>query len=494
MVIAAVVSERPVGDRAKSVQDYIDETPVWSDGTASSSTPMTAMQWRIWWLAAAGKFFEGLVVFMTGVAIPLIAREFEITTPAQHGVVGAASLFGILVGAIGLGGLADFLGRKTMFIAEMVIFILFLILLTISPSYFWLVVFLFGVGVALGCDYPTAHLMISESIPSVMRGRLVLGAFGFQALGALTGTVVGYAILANNPEIGAWRWMYATAIVPALLVVAGRLSITESPQWLFARGRSSEAEHEVERLLKRQPRYPSNVQLAADVGRPTAHRPSYGILFDNVNRRATVLAAVPWFLQDLGTYGIGIFTPTILAASIGHKTAHVRNLTDLINNDVLAAKGAALIDLLLIVGIICAVLLADKVGRISLQVVGFIGCAGGLLLASFSASYTGETQTVLIFLGFMLFNFMTNLGPNAQTYLLAGEVFPTRTRGMGAGFAAAFAKIGAVATAFLFPILLADIGTQALLYILVATSLIGAVVTSSFRIETTGVNLERIGR
>ena len=45
----------------------------------------------------------------------------------------------------------------------------------------------------------------------------------------------------------------------------------------------------------------------------------------------------------------------------------------------------------------------------------------------------------------MLFNFMTNVGPNAQTYLLAGEVFPTEIRGKGAGFAAAFAKIGAVA-------------------------------------------------
>jgi MFS transporter, putative metabolite transport protein len=45
-----------------------------------------------------------------------------------------------------------------------------------------------------------------------------------------------------------------------------------------------------------------------------------------------------WFLQDLGTYGIGIFTPTILAASIGHKTDHVRSLADLINNDVLAAN------------------------------------------------------------------------------------------------------------------------------------------------------------
>jgi Sugar (and other) transporter len=86
----------------------------------------------------------------------------------------------------------------------------------------------------------------------------------------------------------------------------------------------------------------------------------------------------------------------------------------------------------------------------------------------------------------MLFNFMTNLGPNAQTYLLAGEVFPTAIRGKGAGFAAAFGKIGAVTTAFLFPILLASIGTTALLYILVVTSILGAVITWSFRIETTG--------
>jgi hypothetical protein len=35
---------------------------------------MTKMQRRIWMLAAAGKFFEGFVVFMTGVALPLIAR------------------------------------------------------------------------------------------------------------------------------------------------------------------------------------------------------------------------------------------------------------------------------------------------------------------------------------------------------------------------------------------------------------------------------------
>jgi nitrate/nitrite transporter NarK len=88
---------------------------------------------------------------------------------------------------------------------------------------------------------------------------------------------------------------------------------------------------------------------------------------------------------------------------------------------------------------------------------------------------------------------MTNLGPNAQTYLLAGEVFPTAIRGAGAGFAAAFAKIGAVATAFLFPILLDMIGTRFLLYGLIVSSVLGAIVTWFFRIETAGVNLDQIG-
>jgi MFS family permease len=286
----------------------------------------------------------------------------------------------------------------------------------------------------------------------------------------------------------------STAIIPALVVLAGRFFVTESPHWLLSRGRPGDAEEQVELLLRREPAYPKTVQLGRVGGQRTTQRSNYAALFDKANRRATILASVPWFLQDLGTYGIGIFTPTILAASIGHKTAHVRSLAGLINNDVLAAKGAALIDLLLIVGIICAVLLADRLGRIRLQVFGFIGCAAGLLVASFSANTTGGAHTALIFLGFMLFNFMTNLGPNAQTYLLAGEVFSTPIRGMGAGSAAAFAKIGAVMTAFLFPILLADIGTQALLYILVATSLTGAAVTWWFRIETTGVNLERIGQ
>jgi putative MFS transporter len=481
---------------AKSVQQYIDELPAWSDGTRLKTSPMTGMQWRIWSLAATGKFFEGYVVFMTGVALPLITREFHIP-PGVNGIISAASLAGILFGSVLLGGLSDYFGRKRMFIAEMIIFCAFLALLLLCSNFPSLAICLFGLGLALGCDYPTAHMIISESVPSTARGKLVLGAFGFQALGALGGTGMGCLVLVLDPDLSAWRWMYATALIPALIVTLGRFFIVESPNWLAVRGEHEAAEVSVTRLLHREPRYPTNIILVrpetSGEHKPRS-KPSFWALFDKRNRRATIFASVPWFIQDLGTYGIGIFTPVILAAAIGGGPDHIRSLSDMIANSIIAAKGAAMIDVLLIVGILFAIALADKYGRIWLQIIGFIGCAAGLLLASLSIDFTGEAQVAFIFAGFMLFDFMTNLGPNAQTYLIAGEVFPTEVRGMGAGFAAAFAKIGAVATAFLFPILLVDIGTRALLYGLIATSLLGAVITWMYRIETTGVNLDEIGR
>src|SRR6202012_4779953 len=220
----------------KSVQQYIDELPIWSDGTTLKSSPMTGMQWRIWSLAAAGKFFEGFVVFMTGVALPLIVREFHPARP-RKAIPSAPSLAGILFGAVLLGGLSDYFGRKRMFIAEMIIFCAFLALLILCNSFLSLAICLFGLGLALGCDYPTAHMVISENIPSANRGKLVLGAFGFQALGALAGTGVGSVVLIIDPTLSAWRWMYATAMLPALAITIARFFVVESANWLAVRGR-----------------------------------------------------------------------------------------------------------------------------------------------------------------------------------------------------------------------------------------------------------------
>src|ERR1700689_882943 len=260
----------PTTGEPRTVQHYIDELPMWPDGTRLLSTPMTAMQRLIWLLAAAGKFFEGYVVFMTGVALPLIARQFDIS-PSQNGFISAASLCGILIGAVGLGSLSDQFGRKSMFIVEMIIFTAFLGAAVFCTSFISLVICLFGLGLALGCDYPTAHMIISENIPSTSRGKLVLGAFAFQAIGALGGTAVGYAVLVAMPNLNAWRWMFATAVVPALIVTVGRFFITESANWLHTRGATDRAKAAAGRLLDRKPQYPSNIVLLSQLGASAGH-------------------------------------------------------------------------------------------------------------------------------------------------------------------------------------------------------------------------------
>jgi len=463
------------GTLEKKLQDHIDETP---------PRPLSSTQWSIWGLAAAGKLFEGMVVFLTGVALPLIEKDLGLPATLR-GAVGAATLFGILIGASLFGNLADRLGRKFVFVLEMALFTGFIGLTALAWNVSSLIFFLFCVGVSLGADYPTSHIIISEAIPSSFRGRMVLAAFSFQAVGSIGGVLVGILMLKIYPEMAAWHLMYAVLFIPGIIVTVMRSNLPESPHWLQARNNLEEASRSASQLLCR----PIKLLHQTLEERLQEPRLKFKDLFSRRYIRVTILASVPWFLQDLSTYGIGIFTPSILG------TLFTKGQPDFILRDLTAAEGSGMIDLLLIVGFLASIPLVDRIGRIPLQIVGFIGCAIGLAIASLSSVIPDghELRVPLIFAGFMLFNFMTNLGPNAMTYVLAGEVFPTQIRGAGAGFAASFAKIGAVSSAFFFPILRKEIGTEALLQCLVLTALLGALITYVFRVEPKGKSLEQMG-
>ncbi|WP_341878774.1 MFS transporter [Synechococcus sp. UW140] len=446
------------------------------------------MQWLVWSLATAGKFFEGLIVFMGGIALPLVSEQFSIDQTTK-GFITAATLAGILIGALFLGGLADRFGRKPVFIGEMVLLLIGLLGASFSSSSELLIFWLFIMGLALGADYPTAHLVISESIPASIRGRLVLGAFSFQALGAVIGTAICAVVLSSKPELSTWRIFYLLPVIPVALVAWGRIFLPESSHWLLSKGHLNKAEKQLRKLLNRQDMSLLQLEIAEE-GVVKYKSSKFGDLFHGKQLKSTILASLPWFLQDISTYGIGIFTPIIIAAAFGAE-AQEHNLSALIHNDLLGAKGTALVDIGFLVGIAFAIWLSDKLGRIPLQIAGFIGCALGLLIAA-AGNFNGANNLVLIGVGFFLFQFMTNLGPNSQTYLIAGEVFPAKIRGVGAGFAAASGKFGAVITAFFFPALLSGFGADRLLPLLALTSLIGAWITWLYRVETKGVNLETI--
>ena len=125
----------------KTVQAYIEEIPIWQDGSSFGKAPLSGMQCLVWSLATAGKFFEGLIVFMGGIALPLVSEQFSIDQTTK-GFITAATLAGILIGALFLGGLADRFGRKPVFIGEMVLLLIGLLGASFSSSsellIFWL--------------------------------------------------------------------------------------------------------------------------------------------------------------------------------------------------------------------------------------------------------------------------------------------------------------------------------------------------------------------
>jgi len=387
--------------------------------------PLNRLQWLGWGLAAAGKLLEGLIVFIGGMALPALSERFGLS-PLAQGAFAAASLLGILVGSLALGWLADRIGRRWLFSAELLVLALGLLGAALSPSAPLVLVSLLVVGIALGADYPLAHLVITESVPAGQRGRLVLAAFGCQALGAVLGMAGAAWLLAPRLEPLSWRWLYGLPLLPVLLLALARWRLPESGPWLESRG---------------QDREPGGL----------------GPLFAPPLRRALALAALPWFLQDLTTYGVGLYLPQLLHGS--------RAL-------------AAWVELAFLAGMVAAIALVDRWGRIPLQIIGFLGCAAGLLLAA-----RADLRAQLV-VGLLLVQFMTNLGPNAQTYLLAGELFPTALRGRGAGLAAAVGKLGAIAAALAMPVLLQRWGPGPLLPLLAVTSLLGAALTWGLRLDT----------
>ena len=452
-------------------------------------------------------------MFIGGLVLPLLGEPMALG-PLQRGAVAAASLFGILVGSLAFGGLADRWGRRPVFVAEMVLLLLGLLLAGLSPDARWLIAALLIVGLALGADYPTAHLVIAESCPAPQRGRLVLGAFGFQAIGVVSGTALVAVVLQFAPRHDAWRLFYLLPTLPVLLLTVLRLQLPESSHWLLSRGQQAAAEAALERLLGRsglrllpvssssgiQQAGSAQVLAAADPPTAVPWPEALRQLLSPRLRRATTLAAVPWFLQDLGTYGIGIFLPQLLAGVLGGVSGTVAaggsagagaGSADPILADLLSARASLLIDLALLAGFALAIAGTDRWGRIPLQIAGFLGCAAGLLLAAAGVGAESRApQLPLLVIGLLLFQFMTNLGPNAQTYLLAGELFPTPVRGLASGLAAAAGKVAAVVTALLVPLVLQRWSAGPLLVGLAVTSLLGALITWLVRIETNGAVLE----
>ena len=191
--------------------------------------------------------------------------------------------------------------------------------------------------------------------------------------------------------------------------------------------------------------------------------------------------------MDIATYAVGVFTPVLLSSLA------FDDVNDPIRKDFLSTAGAAGLGVFLVLGFIANMLLVDRVGRMRLQIVGFVGMVVGLGILAWSAmTGTNNPNIVGAFIGFMIFNLLMNMGPNATTFVLPAELFPTKIRASAHGFCSAVGKCGALIGLFLLPIVQEQCGTSVTMLLMAFVCMLGLAVTSIFAQETRGRSLEDI--
>lgn len=460
--------------------------------TAMDDAPFTLRHAHIWFLSSMGIFLDGFDLFVMSIALPLIIVQFA-ATPLEQGLVASAAVIGAIFGALIGGRLCDRFGRKKVFLVDLLIFIVFAALSAYAWNLESLILFRFILGVGIGADYPVCASYVSEFMPKRIRGRMMIAAFSFQAVGIFAAAAVGLFILAMHPSESAWRWMLVVGAFPALFILILRRGLPESARWHIQRREWKLAMGVVRHLI---PDFKMKGKVTSPVTGIVQKQPEqepawhshlrfYAELFSKKNLRRTILITVPWFFMDFAFYGVGIFTPILIASMIGTDMVGLNYIAQ----DFFSSEYTVVLDIFLILGFILNILFIERIGRIRLQLAGFIGMAAGMFILAASQSGS-QTIIALAFVGFGLFNLLMNWGPNATTFLLPAELFPTRLRATAHGLGAGLAKVGAACGIIFVPLMKASYGVRATVIFMGLICILAFIVTWLTRVDMTGKSLE----
>ena len=130
-------------------------------GEALDEAPLSLFHLKAAVTAAMGFFTDAYDLFIIGVALVLIKGEWHLSA-VQTSFLGSATLIATLFGALIFGRIADLAGRKRVYGLVAAIMALGALATAVAPSYVWLVIFRFVLGIGIGGDYPVSAVLASE--------------------------------------------------------------------------------------------------------------------------------------------------------------------------------------------------------------------------------------------------------------------------------------------------------------------------------------------
>ena len=428
-------------------------------GELLDSAPTSRFHRQAVIVSGMGFFTDAYDLFVIGVVASLLKTQWNLTTTQTSWVTGSAIL-GAFFGAFVFGRIADVLGRKSVYTIVAAIMIFGALLSAVAPSFVYLVIARFVLGLGIGGDYPVSAVLMSEYANRADRGRMVGLVFSMQAAGLIVGPLAGIVLLSSGVHQSvAWRLLLALGAVPAAAVIYLRSKMPESPRFRASvKGQSSEAARDLHKFA-------NGVIDASAVAESERRQRSLRSFLTNPRMLRLILGtAGSWFLFDYAYYGNTISLPSILLKVSPNATIEMKLFLTLIIFVVFALPGYIL-----------AVWRIDRVGHRRLQLIGFSVMAFCFLVLS---AVPQLTATIVPFVAIFGFSYLfTEFGPNTTTFVLPSELFPVEMRTTGHGIAAGIGKFGAFVGVFLVPQLQDRFGLRGMLAVAGTAALLGAFLT-----------------
>src|ERR1700736_3270856 len=393
------------GAPAIDVADFIDGQPV------------GRFQIRLLLTCAAVLFLDGFDTQAIGYVAPALAKEWGLTKGAL-GPVFSAGLFGLMIGALVLGPLADRIGRKKIIIFSTLAFGLGALATAFVQDVNTLLAVRFATGLGLGGAMPNTIAMTSEFNPKRRRATMVMIMFCGFSLGAALG---GFLAAALMVPFG-WRSVFVVGgVAPLLLVPILALRLPESVRFLALTGRANARGADLLGLISPRAIFPPAAQFVVNepglAGIPVLH------LFRDGRTLVTLLLWVVFFMSLLDLYFLTNWLPTVL-------------------NDLGASvsQAAAIGSMLQVGGVVGTFALGSVIDRFSFRALALV-----YFIAVFAVGAIGQLGHSIVFITMAIFAAgFCMVGGQIAANALAATFYPTSIRATGVGWTLGIGRVGSI--------------------------------------------------
>lgn len=205
-------------------------------------------------VAGLGGLLYGIDVGIIAGALPYLEATSGLNA-GQLSIIVAAVLLGSVISTLFAGFLADLLGRKPLMALSGAVFIISIPMIALAHGFGPLVLGRLLQGISAGLIGVVVPLYLAECLGAAQRGK---GTGVFQwllTLGIVAASLIGMYFSFRVAEVdklgdaaklfqfkdAAWRSIFWVSLPPGILFVIGSLMVSESPRWLYRRGRPDAA-------------------------------------------------------------------------------------------------------------------------------------------------------------------------------------------------------------------------------------------------------------